>query len=174
MATAERSVRSPAAGSTSGAASPTQAVPSLDSPITALKGVGPKVAEVLARLGIETVGDLLTHYPHRHEDRAKFATVAELRDGETATLCGKVTGVENRPTKNRMVLTRVTIDDGAKPGGVATLTWFNQWRMKQTFERLVGRYIVVYGQVKRGYTSVEFTQPEWEEIEDIPVARSIR
>jgi ATP-dependent DNA helicase RecG len=133
-------------------------------PITTIKGIGEKVAESFARLGISTLDDLLTHYPNRHEDRSRFAPISSLRDGETATVSGKVVAVENRPTKNRLVLTKVTVDDGSS--GFATLTYFNQWRMKQTFERLVGRRIVVYGVVKRGYTSIDFVQPEWEPIDD--------
>src|SRR5689334_21204801 len=81
-------------------------------PVTSLKGVGAKGAETLERLGITTVADLLAHYPHRYEDRSHFIPIADLRDGETATIIGKVTAVENRPTKTRLVLTRVTLDDG--------------------------------------------------------------
>jgi ATP-dependent DNA helicase RecG len=79
------------------------------------------------------------------------------------TLAGKVTSVENRPTKTRLVLTKVTLDDGS---GVATLTWFNQWRMKQVWEKLLGKRVVAYGAVKRGFASVEIAQPEWEALDE--------
>ena len=137
---------------------------STDGPVTVIKGIGDKLAAALSRLEIHTVSDLLTHYPHRYEDRARFAQIADLRDGETATISGKVIGVENRPTKNRLVLTKVTVEDGSR--GIATLTWFNQWRMKQIFERVVGKRIVAYGAVKRGFTSIEMMQPEWEALDD--------
>jgi ATP-dependent DNA helicase RecG len=126
--------------------------------------VGEKLAETLAKLEIRTVGDLLTHYPHRYEDRSRFATIAQVRDGETALLSGKVTAVENRPTSRGLVLTRVSLDDGSKT--VATLVWFNQWRLKQTFEKLLGKKIVAYGTIKRGYAAVEMPQPEWEALPD--------
>jgi ATP-dependent DNA helicase RecG len=142
------------------AASPADA---LGAPITAVKGVGERLAEVLARLGLRTVGDLLRHYPRRYEDRARFARIADVADGETVTLAGKVTAVENRPTKTRLVLTKVTLDDGS---GVATLTWFNQWRMKQVWEKLLGKRVVAYGAVKRGFASVEIAQPEWEALDE--------
>jgi ATP-dependent DNA helicase RecG len=140
-------------------------------PITVVKGVGPKVAEILERLGISSVADLLAHYPRRYEDRSRFIPIAELRDGETATIIGKVTAVENRPTKNRLVLTRVSLDDGSKR--IATLVWFNQWRMKQTFEKLVGRQIIAYGLVKRGYAAIEMTQPEWEALDETGAVDSL-
>ena len=133
-------------------------------PVTAIKGIGEKGAETLRKLGIATVADLLTHYPRRWEDRARFKTIADLVDGETATISGKVTAVENRPTKNKMVLTKVSLDDGGR--GVATLTWFNQWRMKGQWEKMVGRRVVAYGTVKKGYSAVEMSQPEWEAIDE--------
>jgi ATP-dependent DNA helicase RecG len=133
-------------------------------PVTQIRGVGEKVAELLAKLGLYTVEDLLTHFPRRYEDRSRFVRIADLRDGEAATVVGKVTAVENRPTKNRLVLTRVSLDDGSR--GVVTLVWFNQWRMKQTFEKLLGRRLVAYGIVKRGYSAVEISQPEWEALDD--------
>ena len=132
--------------------------------MTAVKGVGERLAGVLGKLGVFSVGDLLTHYPHRYEDRSRFAPVRDLRDGDAATVAGKVTSVENRPTRNRMVITKVNLDDGQK--GVITLTFFNNWRLKQTFEKLVGDRLVAYGTVKRGYNSVEMTQPEWEALEE--------
>ena len=154
------------------AALQTPVVPAASSPehlpLTVLNGVGSKTADVLARLGLLTIADLLQHYPRRYEDRAKFASIAQLRDGETATIIGKVVGVENRPTKNRLVITKVSLDDGSKR--IATLTWFNQWRMKQTFEALMGKRIVVYGLIKQAYSAVEMMQPEWEALdEDGPV-----
>jgi ATP-dependent DNA helicase RecG len=131
--------------------------------VTAIKGIGERAAETLTKVGIRTVGDLLTYFPRRYEDRSQFARIADLHDGETATIVGKVTAVENRPTKTRLVLTKVTLDDGSR--AVATLTWFNQWRMKQSFEKLVGKQVVAYGVVKRGYATIEMTQPEYEVLE---------
>ena len=125
----------------------------LQSPVQSIRGVGEQVAALLAPLGLRTAADLLRHYPRRYEDRARFARIEELTDGQTATLVGRVTAVENKPTKNRLVLTKVTIEDGSRV--TASLTWFNQWRMKAVFERLMGKSIVAYGVVKRGYTTVE-------------------
>ncbi len=137
--------------------------PGLDAPLSALRGVGERLAETLAKLHLFTVGDLLQHYPRRYEDRARFAPIAGVRDKETVTLAGKVTAVENRPTKTRLVITKVSLDDGT---GVATLTWFNQWRMKQVFEKLLGKRVVAYGTAKRGFASVELAQPEWEALDE--------
>ena len=133
-------------------------------PTTALKGVGEKVAGDLAKLGLLTVGDLLHHFPRRWEDRSRFVPIDKVVNGEPALICGKITAVENRPTKNRLVITKVTLDDGSR--AVASLVWFNQWRMKASFEKLVGKQVVAFGPVKRGYASIDLAQPEWEAIDE--------
>ncbi|GAB4459231.1 MAG: ATP-dependent DNA helicase RecG [Armatimonadaceae bacterium] len=133
-------------------------------PVHRIKGIGEKTATLFTKIGIATVYDLLTTFPRRYEDRSQFRRIVELQDGEAATIIGKVTSVENRPTKNQLTLTRVTLDDGQK--GVATLVWFNQWRLKQQFEKRIGKQIAVYGTVKRGYNAVELTSPDWEDLDD--------
>lgn len=141
-------------------------MPSLspESPVTKIKGIGEKLAETLWRLQIRTVGELVWHFPRRYEDRTRFVKIGDLRDGESATILGKVTAVENKPLKAKLVLTKVTLDDGSKV--VASLTWFNQWRMKTTFEKLIGKQVVAYGQVKRRYSAPELNTPEWEAIDE--------
>ncbi len=132
-------------------------------PVTAIRGVGASVAGVLGKLGIFSLRDLLTHYPSRYEDRSRFQPLRAIADGETAVIAATVTTVENRPVKNKLVITKVTLDDGAK--GVATLTFFNTWRLKAVFEKLIGKRVVAYGTVKRQYGGVEITAPEWEPME---------
>ncbi len=136
----------------------------LTQPLTTIKGVGEKIADTLGKLGLFTVGDLLTHYPRRYEDRTRFAPIALVQNGEAVTIAGKVTAVENRPTKNRLTITKVTLED--EQSAVASLVWFNTWRMKQTFDKLIGKRVVAYGTVKRGYSSVEMMAPEWEPLDD--------
>ncbi len=135
----------------------------LDAPVTALRGIGASVAGVLGKLGLFSVRDILTYYPRRYEDRSQFRPLRSLADGETAVISATVTAVENRPTKQKLVITKVTLDDGEK--GVATLTFFNTWRLKTTFEKLIGKRVVAYGTVKRQYGGVELTVPEWEPME---------
>ena len=54
----------------------------LQAPVQYVKGVGPTRAGQLARLGIQTVEDLLYHRPHRYEDRRHLARIAELIPGQ--------------------------------------------------------------------------------------------
>jgi ATP-dependent DNA helicase RecG len=132
----------------------------LNAPVTAIRGVGASLAGVLGKLGIFSIRDVITHYPARYEDRSQFKPLRSIQDGETVVIAATVTTVENRPVKNKLVITKVTLDDGAR--GVATLTFFNNWRLKATFEKLIGKRLVAYGTVKRQYGGVEITAPEWE------------
>jgi len=58
----------------------------LDTPLQFLKGVGPRRAADLQRVGLATVEDLLYRFPIRYEDRATFQTIASLKPGAAASV----------------------------------------------------------------------------------------
>jgi ATP-dependent DNA helicase RecG len=98
-------------------------------PVTRLAGVGPKKAEGLQELGVESVLDLLMHYPRRYLDRTNEALIRDLTVGEEAMVLGTVKRVESRRTKQRRSLVQVDVTDGS---GYLRCTFFNQpWREKQ-------------------------------------------
>ncbi|MGI6295990.1 MAG: ATP-dependent DNA helicase RecG [Armatimonadota bacterium] len=139
---------------------------SLDTEAQFVKGVGPRIAPLLKRLNIETAEDLIRHYPRRYEDRTHFARIAGLQHGEAATVRGTVITAENVPTRGRLMLTKVVVEDGS---GCVVLTWFNQKYRKDQFLKLKGREIVAYGTVQVGRWGVEMSSPEvelWSEAED--------
>jgi ATP-dependent DNA helicase RecG len=95
----------------------------LDVSIQALEGVGPKLAEAAAEAGIETVGDVLLRFPHRHRDRT-IRPLAEVGVGETGTVLVEVLGSKPRPfRKGRISITSVKVGDES---GHVRATWFNQ------------------------------------------------
>ncbi len=108
---------------------------SLDAPVLAIdqrlatrrSGSRQKSADahvVLAEgLGVETVGDLLHHYPRRYIDRSKVSTIARLRVGEYATVIGTVRSVQKRLTRRRQTMVTVALADAT---GVLELAFFNQ------------------------------------------------
>src|SRR5688572_10082086 len=69
---------------------------SLKDPVKYLKGVGPQRADVLAKLGIHRVQDLLFHFPRDYEDVSEVRSIAELVDRESVSVCGIVDEVELR------------------------------------------------------------------------------
>src|SRR5688500_9691365 len=99
--------------------------------VTRLRGVGPKRAEALAKVGVSSVLDLLTYYPRRYVDRTREAHVADLLPGEEATVLVRVVGATTRRTRQRgRSMTMVDTTDGT--GARLKLTFFNQpWRERQ-------------------------------------------
>ncbi len=112
--------------------------------VTRLRGVGPKRAGGLAQLGIETVADLLTHYPRRYVDRTREAVLADLAPGEQATVVVRIEEVTTRRTKRGQAMTTVRAVDGH--GSSLGLTFFNQaWRERQLSP---GSLVVVFGKLE--------------------------
>ena len=62
----------------------------MDRSVQYVKGVGEARAKLLKRLGIETVGDLLHHFPRAYEDRSRVVPIGELTEGESACVCAEV------------------------------------------------------------------------------------
>ena len=109
------------------AAVPLRSVPRpslLARPLTSIEGVGPAAAKHAAKLGIETLGDLLFHLPFDHRDYADARSVAELAIGEEATVAVTVKDARVRPTRRR----RLTILECrvADDTGPLKAVWFNQ------------------------------------------------
>jgi len=138
--------------------------PDLDTNVQFVKGVGERLSKVLGKIGIFTARDLLTHFPHRHEDRTHFRRISQLVPGETATIRGTVLVCDNvRTSRSQMLLTKVAIQDGAD---VISLIWFNQWYLKNRFVKLIGKEIIAYGTAEYSFKELVIVNPEWEEIGD--------
>ena len=85
---------------------------------------GPEAHVVLAdALGIETVGQLLHHYPRRYIDRSLVLEIGQLKIDAFATVIATVRSVKKRQTRRRQAMVTVTIGDGT---GFLDLTFFNQ------------------------------------------------
>ena len=96
----------------------------LERPLTDLRGVGAKIAESAARIGLRTFGDLIDHYPHDWIDRSVVTAIAELVPGRSATLLAEVRKSRLRPTRRRNLrIVEATVADGT---GSIEVAWFNQ------------------------------------------------
>ncbi|MEM5769934.1 MAG: DNA helicase RecG, partial [Bacillota bacterium] len=104
----------------------------LDKSIQYLKGVGPQRADVLSKLGIFTVGQLLEHYPRRYEDRSQLKEIKQLTHKELETITGTVVGVEEVKPRRGLVITKIAVADNS---GLAYGVWFNQSYIKKQYKR---------------------------------------
>ncbi|HVJ50565.1 ATP-dependent DNA helicase RecG [Desulfitobacterium sp.] len=111
-----------------------------DRPLQYLKGVGPERAKQLEHLGIETVKELLLYFPRRYENR-HLQRIEELKDGELATVSGKV--VAGQVTSGRMKVVKLSIE---QEGRLVTAVWFNQTFILKQFP--VGTPVTVTGKVR--------------------------
>lgn len=127
-----------------------------------LKGVGPKNAAALLKLGLRTVRDLIFYFPRRYEDRTNLPKMQATRPGQWVTVRGTLLGFEGRPTRKGKVLLRAAISDGT---ATINLVWFNQPWVKAKLESYRGE-LIAYGQIKEAGYSYEIHNPEYELIGD--------
>jgi ATP-dependent DNA helicase RecG len=91
--------------------------------ISKLPDIREKTIQNLHTLNIQTVGDLLYHFPHRYDDFSVFKKIKELKPGEIVTIQGKIDKIKtSRTWKKRMSLTECLISDQT---GSVKLVWFN-------------------------------------------------
>lgn len=132
----------------------------LSYPVQYLKGVGPARARQLARLSINTVADLLQHYPRRYEDRSTMRPISLAGFVPLETIRGTVVAVNERRVRQGLVILQVGISDGT---GVVWGVWFNQPYLKQRFRR--GTSLILSGRIERKFGQLQIENPEYEEME---------
>ncbi len=131
----------------------------LNSPVTALKGVGPSAAERLLRLHIRTLQDLLFHLPLRYQDRTRISPIGSLRPGWEVAIEGEVQLCEVRMGRRRSLLCRFS--DGT---GSLVLRFFHFSAAQQA--RLgQGSRLRCFGEVRRGPTMLEMVHPEYRQLQ---------
>jgi ATP-dependent DNA helicase RecG len=137
---------------------PSVAGGSLATPITYLKGVGPRLALRLHKLGVETVQDLLFHLPARYQDRTQVVPIGALRPGDEAVVQGEVLHGEVQRGRRAMLLVRIS--DGT---GSLTLRFFHfSAKQQEGLER--GRWLRCFGEVRRGAVTLEMIHPEYKPV----------
>jgi ATP-dependent DNA helicase RecG len=123
-----------------------------------VKGIGPKLAELLAAKGIQTLDDLLHYLPFRYEDRLNPRGIAELRAGEMATVIAEVRTSGLFRTR-RMPIFQMTAGQGRTR---LKCIWFNATYLRDKFKP--GQIVALYGKVEEDYRGgeLQLTQPQFE------------
>ncbi len=127
-----------------------------------VKGIGPRLAEVLAGKGIHSVDDLLHYLPFRYEDRLNPRTIAELRAGEMATVVAEVRNSGLFRTR-RMPIFQMTAGQGRTR---LKCLWFNATYLRDKFKP--GQVVALYGKVEADNRSgeLQIVQPQFEILEE--------
>ncbi|WP_089726151.1 ATP-dependent DNA helicase RecG [Candidatus Thiosymbion oneisti] len=126
-------------------------------PVEELHGVGPKVAEQLARIGITSVRDLLFHLPLRYQDRSRVVPIADLEPGTEVLVEGEIRDVGIGYGRRRSL--KVWLADASEQGGI--LLRFFHFSGKQAAALKPGTKLRCFGEVRRGPQSLEMVHPEY-------------
>jgi ATP-dependent DNA helicase RecG len=123
-----------------------------------VKGIGPRLAELLAAKGIQTLDDLVHYLPFRYEDRLNPRGIAELRPGEMATVVAEVRTSGLFRTR-RMPIFQMTAGQGRTR---LKCIWFNAGYLRDKFKP--GQIVALYGKVEEDYRGgeLQLTQPQFE------------
>jgi ATP-dependent DNA helicase RecG len=127
-------------------------------PVATLRGVGPALAEKLAKLGVSQVQDLLFVLPSRYEDRTQISEIGAVRAGSRAVVEGEIQLTEVAYRRRRQLLCRIT--DGT---GSLTLRFF-YFSAAQQANLARGTRIRCFGEVRRGPLGLEIVHPEYRRI----------
>lgn len=131
-------------------------------PVQYVKGIGPRLAEILAAKGIATVDDLLHYLPFRYEDRLNPRSVAELRAGEMATVIAEVRNSGLFRTR-RMPIFQLAVGQGRTK---LKCIWFNAPYLQDRFQ--AGQMVALYGKVEEDRDGeLQIVQPQFEILGDI-------
>jgi ATP-dependent DNA helicase RecG len=130
----------------------------LASALQYLKGVGPRRAADLQRVGLATVEDLLYRFPTRYEDRGSFSTIASLRPGMVSSVLAEVISCGVRPTRRpRFKIFEMLVRDRT---GALRAVWFNQPFLADVFRP--HQRVILYGKLELSSHGLQLQNPQYE------------
>ena len=137
----------------------------LSDPIRSLPRIGPKRAELFARLGVETIGDLLHFYPRAYEDRTQLLPISALEVDKPACFVASVITTPQthripKPGQRALEVTKLTVADHT---GRLHLTFFNAGYSAGKLQR--GETYCFYGAVSGDYLGYAMTNPLFEPLD---------
>jgi ATP-dependent DNA helicase RecG len=130
----------------------------LNKEVQFIKGVGPNRVALLKKLGIETLGDLISFFPREHEDRSKPKNIADLIDGEEALIsCYPIGRMNEIHIRKNMTICKLFVRD--ETGGLE-IDWYNQTYLKNNFT--VNKRYSFYGKVSIKGGKITMQSPIYE------------
>jgi ATP-dependent DNA helicase RecG len=135
----------------------------LSTPLQYFKGVGPRRAADLERIGLLTGEDLLYRFPIRYEDRGHLQPIASIRAGQTVSIVARIRSCGLRSTRRPgFKIFEALVTDTS---GSIRATWLNQPFLRDVFTS--GQQVVLFGPAEmRGYGGLQLTNPQYEILDD--------
>ena len=128
-------------------------------PTSSIKGVGPAKNNALVETGIETINDLINHYPRKYLDRTNITQISKIKNNMHVNLIGKIDASGMVKGRKRQFFKAILKDKS----GIVTLTWFRGARyMNQSIK--VGDYLAVSGKVEF-YNGLQIIHPEYDRLD---------
>ncbi len=129
----------------------------LNTPLYTLTGIGSSLTLKLSRLNLNTVWDLIYHFPFRYDDFPNTSSIKDAQIGQIVTLQGEIWSIANIYTKFGKVLTQAIFNDGTSP---LTLTWFNQPYLTKQLK--TGDRLQISGKLTKYKNKLTIIVPKWE------------
>jgi ATP-dependent DNA helicase RecG len=133
----------------------------LSSKISEIAGVGDSYVKRLEKLGITTVQDLFLYFPRKWDDFSKIVPIADLKVGETSSICGSIWSITTTYKRRRMAVTEAIISDES---GSLKVVWFNQAFLSKSLEK--GDKLYISGKLEWSSGGVSMLGPSFEKVPD--------
>ena len=132
----------------------------LKTKVSEISGVGPAYAKRLERIGVETVEDLLFHFPRRYDDYSKSVPIAQIRQNENVSVVGDVWEIKNKKSRRGITVTEAVIADDS---GTLKAVWFNQPFLIKTLQQ--GDRVALAGKLEWSYAGTSMNSPSYEKLD---------
>jgi len=132
----------------------------LGAPTTSVRGVGEKQSQLLAKLDLYTIEDMLYYFPHRYDDYSKLKLMKDLTYGEEVTILGWVKNVSTFTTRNkRRKIIQAVVSDNT---GSIQLLWFNQEYHLRNLRK--NSFLSISGKIEQYMRRLVMYHPDYEQI----------
>ena len=132
----------------------------LDISIQSIKGIGPTKAKLFKKLGLNTIEDLLGHYPRGYKDKSEITKIQDLKPEDSYTVRVRTAGkAQESRTKSSLIITKLSVYDET---GNLNVVWFNNRFIKTTFSD--GDEVLMHGKIKRIGKDLVMETPEYERV----------
>ena len=131
-------------------------------PITQLHGVGPQLAQAMAKLGLHRPIDLLLHLPFRYQDRSRISPISSLKSADEALISGRV--ISTRVIFGKQRSLEVVVRDSS---GELKLRFFHFSKYQHTALERSG-YIQAFGSVRFYGSALTMSHPEYRTFDEAP------